>query len=314
MIFFIFVIFVSLVLFGYYRFRVNTERISSKASINYRSVQRKTLGTLKSESDSVLEFLEGSISRDRTDFARDLEKKLYCAGWNIPRSVFHLIEFGLSLGLMVFSYVFLSIPFVIFSIFLGPVLCRGVLDFLVERKARMFEQDFAHFIMSTVSLLKTGVAPMLALEGAAKVLEENSLVRKEVESFIEAVRNGFNEEKALSRFGDTIYSPILETFVQILLAGKKFGGSLADSLERLAALVRRKTAFQLEAKAALAQAKASMWVVAGAFLLCLFLFVYTFEGFAEAISTKFGRAVFHFVIVINLTAMLIFRNLVRIKI
>ncbi|MCX7952171.1 MAG: type II secretion system F family protein [Deltaproteobacteria bacterium] len=302
----------SLVGYAYYKHKINQEKISSKASINYREIQRKKLQINNTDS-SVLEFIEGGLSREKTDFARDLEKKLYCAGWKISRSVFHLIEISVSLGFVCFSYLWLTMPFVILSIFSGPIICRGILNFIVERKAKTFEVEFGQFIMSLVSLLKTGMTPIIAMENAGKALEENSPVRLEVESLIEALRNGMDEERALSRFGDTVYSPTIETFVQILLVGKKFGGSFADSLERLAALVRKRLAFKMEAKASVAQAKMSMWVVFGAFAFGLGLLFFVMDEFRQAISEGFGRTLFHFVIVVSIVALLMFQKIVKIR-
>ncbi|MCS6893507.1 MAG: hypothetical protein NZO16_02925 [Deltaproteobacteria bacterium] len=218
------VIFASLGVVAYVRFKVNKERISAGVSTNYKKIQKSRLPNANLEDTNVLEFVEGGISRDKTDFARDLEKRLYCANWNIGRGVFHLIEVAISFGAVCFSYLFLSTPFVVFSFFIGPILCRGVLDFIVERKAKIFEQDFGQFIMSMVSLLKTGMTPVIAMESSAKALDDGSLVKAEVESLVESLRNGFNEERALSKFADTIYSPTVETFIQIMMVGKKVWG------------------------------------------------------------------------------------------
>lgn len=309
------IILVTLSTVTYIRYRINKERISAQASVNYKEIQRKRLQTNSDYSDStVLEFVEGGLARDKTDAARDLEKRLYCAGWNITRPVFHIIEVATSFFLVSFSYFLLSTPFVILSIFAGPLICRGILDFIVERKARAFEQDFSHFLMSMVSLLKTGMTPVVAMENAGKALDEGSPVRYEVESLIESLRNGLNEERAFSRFADTIYSSMIETFVQIMLVGKRFGGSLADSLERLAALVRKKQAFQMEAKASVAQARMSMWVVIGLFILGIGVLFGVLEEFRNSVKSGFGRSLLHFVICVNIVAAWLFSKITKIKV
>ncbi|MCS6893508.1 MAG: hypothetical protein NZO16_02930 [Deltaproteobacteria bacterium] len=69
----------------------------------------------------------------------------------------------------------------------------------------------------------------------------------------------------------------------------------------------------MEAKAALGQAKASMWVVFGAFMICLLVLALVLDNFRTAISEGWGRSIFHFVIVLNLVALLIFRHIVRFR-
>jgi len=305
------IIFLALASTAIYRYKVATERFSEKFSTNYKKLQRKSLGL--TEETQAKELLEGALAKDKTEESKLLEKKLFCAGWSITPGAFRLLEASISLVCITFSYAFLTLPFVIFSIFAGPLICRLILDFVVEHKVKRFEKDFGQFLMSLLSLLKTGMTPIQAMEAVANTLDDESLVKAETMEMLEALRNGVNEERAISRFGERILSPSIEAFIQVLLVGKRFGGSLADSLERLATIVRKRIQFKLEAKAAVGQAKLSLLIIVAVLSLAMLVLALTFPGFKEAFNDGLGRSVLHFVIVCVLCSLVLIRKITNIK-
>jgi tight adherence protein B len=112
-------------------------------------------------------------------------------------------------------------------------------------------------------MLKTGLNPVQALEAAADNLEEDSVVRQEVELMLERFRVGVPEDRSIGSFGEDIAQPEIELFVQALLLSRRVGGSLSDTLDRLSKQVRKRRAFKMTASATVAQQRGSIWVIIG---------------------------------------------------
>ena len=150
----------------------------------------------------------------------------------------------------------------------------------MNRRFNAFDQDYAPFILQLVSLLKTGMNVMGALEAGAQGLEETSLVREEVELMMERLRFGVSEDKSIGCFGEDINHPEIELFVQALLLSRRVGGTLSDTLERLARQVRRRQYFRKQAIAAVSMQRGSIWLILG---IMFFLEIYLYAVYPESV-------------------------------
>lgn len=208
------------------------------------------------------------------DSVKSISKRIQYADLNLSPMIFHTIEVSLSLFAFAIAFKFLSIPMQVAALLIGPLFCRWFLNLLVEKRFKAFDRDYPAFLLSLVGLLKTGMNPMQAMESAANGLEEGSILRFEVEAMLERLRFGVPEEKSIGSFGENIFHPEIELFVQALLLSRKVGGTLSDTLERLAKQVRRRQQFRASAQAAVGLQRGSVW-----FILAILIGLLTYIGF-----------------------------------
>jgi tight adherence protein B len=159
------------------------------------------------------------------------------------------------------------------SLFAGPLLLNWLLNRRINKRFMKFDSDFPQFLLSFVGMIKTGLNVTQALQAAASGLEEGSLVKREVDLMLERLRMGVSEERSIGSFGEDIYHPEIELFVQALLLSKRVGGNLSDTLDRLARQVRRRQYFRQSANAAVGQQRGSIWFILGV-LAALELYLY----------------------------------------
>lgn len=243
-----------------------------------------------------------------------LRKKLKYARWKIPPIGVRGCEVAISL----FVAGLVSINFhwfvVLISLSSGPLFMGWLLNTAVEKRFKAFDADYPQFLLSLVGLLKTGMNAMAALEAAAAGLEEGSLVKSEVELMMERLRFGVSEDKSIGSFGEDVFHPEIELFVQALLLSRRVGGTLSDTLERLAKQVRKRQFFRMAANAAVGMQRGSIWFIIGILVgLELYLFYFYPETITGAWADEMGWAVWQAGIVLILLGIFWVRQVTKIR-
>lgn len=258
---------------------------------------------------------EGSVGNKGTGSKLTLQKRLKFAQWRIPVIAFHAMELAISCIAVVLAARNLNILWVIFASVSGPIFMRWLLTLFMERRFKAFDRDYPQFLLSLVGLLKTGMNPMSGLESAAQGLEDNSLVRQEVEMMLERLRFGVSEDRSIGCFGEEIFHPEIELFVQALLLSRRVGGTLSDTLERLAKQVRRRQYFRSSANAAVGMQRGSIW-----FIICVLVsleiylyFIYP-EAITGALKDPAGQQVWQFGIAAIVMGIFWVRQVTKIKV
>lgn len=193
-----------------------------------------------------------------------MERWLKYAGLSITPIQFRAIWGGCIAGLYIVSLLIPRLSDVVRLIIGfcgGHLIAYNFVERRIAKRFKVFDQDFAPFMMSLVGLMKTGMNIMSAIDAAAERLGPDSTFRLEVARMIERLRFGISEEHAIGRFAEGINHPDIELFVQALLLNKQVGGSLSDTLERLARQARRRSQFRLQAQGAVGQQRGSVWVI-----------------------------------------------------
>ena len=190
-----------------------------------------------------------------------LQKKLTYAQWSMPPIVFRILEIVISLVIFGLISIHCNIFMRALSLFTGPLVMRLLLNRSIESRFNAFDTDYPQMLMSLVGLLKTGMNPMAAIDTAAEGLDEESLVRQEIELMSNRLRYGVSEDKSIGSFGEEIYHPEIELFVQALLLSRRVGGTLSETLDRLAYQVRKRQYFRKSAKAAISMQRGSIWFI-----------------------------------------------------
>lgn len=253
----------------------------------YRPGYRDNLGSM------VAAQRESALSNDRRNAALidnvaavkssnsrlTLEKRLKYAQWKLTPAAFRLSEIVISITAFFLVGIKFNVFMQVFALAAGPTVMNFILNYAVEKRFKAFDTDYSPFILSLVGLLKTGMNVMSALEAAAEGLEEGSLVRQEVELMMERLRFGVSEDKSIGAFGEDIFHPEIELFVQALLLSRRVGGTLSDTLDRLSRQVRRRQYFRKAAHAAVGMQRGSIWFII-AILAAL-------EGYLYVINPEF---------------------------
>ena len=201
-----------------------------------------------------------SVERRETS----LDKRLrYAQLDTVPPYMVSVAQFVISLTAFFFARMFLREVLQITSLMLGPIIVNKIIERRIESRAKRFDTDFPQFLLSVTGMLKTGLNTIQALEAAASGLEEDSLVRQEVELMLERFRVGVPEDRSIGSFGEDIRQPEIELFVQALILSKRVGGSLSDTLDRLSKQIRKRQTFKLSASSSVSQSRGAIWVIIG---------------------------------------------------
>jgi len=182
---------------------------------------------------------------------------------NIPPYAFSLAQIATSLALFLVVRLYFDTVLQMIALLSGPLFMNWVINRRIDSRFKKFDADFPQFLLSLVGMLKIGLNPIQALQAAASGLEDGSLVKLEVDLMLERLRMGVSEERSIGSFGEDIYHPEIELFVQALILSRRVGGNLSDTLDRLAKQVRRRQYFRQSANAAVGMQRGSIWFILG---------------------------------------------------
>lgn len=286
------------------RLRQDNARVRS-----YEGSDNKGKGT-RSIDEAVLELEEKEASTSELT----LPKRLKYAQLELSTTVYHIFEFAISLVIFSIAFRYLNIGMQVLALFSGPVICGALLNRIVMRRFRAFDKDYPPFLLSLVGLLKTGMNPMQAMESAAQGLEEGSLLRSEVEHMLERLRVGIPEDRSIGSFGEDVYHPEIELFVQALLLSRKVGGTLSDTLERLAKQVRRRQQFRAAAQSAVGMQRGSIYFILGILFALLGYISVTMPEITKSLTTDIGVHVLQGAIIMVIMGMYWIRQVTKIKV
>jgi len=264
---------------------------------------------------AIFEAAQEARVEKQTTSRLTLEKKLRFAQWKMPPLLFRVIEIAISIVVACLVNLKFDTVLTVIGLLAGPIFMRWLLTMFIEKRFKAFDADYAPFLLSLVSLLKTGMNTMTAIEAAAKGLEDGSLVKEEVILMLERLRYGVSEEKSIGAFGEDIFHPEIELFVQALLLSRRVGGNLSETLDRLAKQVRKRQFFRESAVAAVGMQRGSIW-----FILCIMVamevylyFVYP-QAITDAIKDSLGWQVWQVGIVAILLGMYWVRQVTKIRV
>jgi tight adherence protein B len=224
---------------------------------------------------------EGEVIEKVADTVLTLRKKLkYSQLTHIPPFAFSLAQILISLAAFLITRQYLDIVLQFMSLLTGPLFMNWLLTMKMDRRFNQFDADYPQFLLSLAGLLKTGLNPIQGLQAAAEGLEESSLVRSEVQLMLERLKLGVPEERSVGSFGEDIYHPEIELFVQALILSRRVGGNLSDTLDRLSKQVRKRQYFRKSAVAAVGLQRGSIWFI---LLILASLELYLFISWRECV-------------------------------
>jgi tight adherence protein B len=244
-----------------------------------------------------------------------LEKRLKYAQWNIPPMAFRLCQLIISIvAVYVISLKFNKVM-TMMALLSGPILMNWLLNLFMDRRFNAFDSDYPAFLAAIVSLLRTGMNTSTALETAANGLEEGSLVKQEVMLMMERLRFGVSEDKSIGSFGEDIFHPEIELFVQALLLSRRVGGNLSETLDRLQRQVRKRQYFRQSAKAAVGMQRGSIWLIIAIMAgMELYLYVVYPIVVTDSLADPAGWQVWQFSLVVIMLGIFWVRQVTKLRI
>lgn len=289
-------------------------RSNMRNIVSSQRTPRAAGGARGQERASILKTAGESKVERVTDSRLTLKKKLKFAQLKMPPVAFHVLELVISLGVFAFVAAHFNYALQAISLLTGPIFMRFILNTRIERRFKAFDADYPAFLLSMVGLLKTGMNTMSALEAAAQGLEAGSLVRTEIELMVERLRFGVSEDKSIGSFGEDVFHPEIELFVQALLLSRRVGGNLSDTLDRLAKQVRKRQYFRSSANAAVGMQRGSIWLII-AILVGMELYLYFIypEAVVGAWADETGWQVWQFGIVVVMLGIFWVKQVTRIR-
>lgn len=263
--------------------------------------------------------VEGQINQEKHfGEGEELERRLRCAGWGMMPLTFRVLQIGGAFlgAILFFTFGFgLKILWIPFGFGTGLFVVNAVLANRIQKRFKNFDNDYPNFLLSLCGLLKTGMNPMQAIEAAIEPLDDSSLLRMEVKLMIERLRFGVLEEASIGAFGENIDHPEIELFVQAIMLSRRLGGTLSDTLERLAKQVRKRQFFRGSAAAAVSLQRGSVWVIMGilAGLMGYILLVYP-PLVTEGFKLPIGQVIWQVGIMLMMTGVWWVRQVTKLRI
>ena len=247
---------------------MGTGATSSRRSLRAVSDELRTFNDFDSEVADIFETAHSRYSQSSEDEDKrkihgvSFQTKLrYARLQSFPPYVYSLAQIVISLSAFLLARMFFKAPLQIAALFAGPILINWIITKRINQRVKEFDLDFPQFLLSVVGMLKTGLNTTQALQAAADNLDDTSLVKQEVELMLERVRVGVPEDRSIGSFAEDVFHPEVELFVQALILSKRVGGTLSETLDRLAKQVRKRQQFKMSAGAAVSMHRGSIWFI-----------------------------------------------------
>lgn len=168
-------------------------------------------------------------------------------------------------GLMLVSFVValaLGLPFllsVLIGLLVGLGLPHAVVGMLINRRIQKFVSTFPEAIDLMVRSLRSGLPITEALAIAGREIPDP--VGIEFRTVSDRIKIGQTMDQALNDIARRVPTPEFQFFVITLAIQRETGGNLAETLDNLSDVLRKRQQMKLKIKALSSEAKASAYIV-----------------------------------------------------
>lgn len=141
----------------------------------------------------------------------------------------------------------------------GIGLPHFVISSLIQRRGAAFNNQFPEAIDLMVRGIRAGLPIVETITVVAQEMPEP--IRSEFRRMVDALQVGQAFDETLWAAAKRIDSPEFRFFVVSLSIQRETGGNLAETLENLSDILRRRRQLKLKVKAVSSEARASAWVI-----------------------------------------------------
>ena len=148
---------------------------------------------------------------------------------------------------------------ILFGISAGLGLPHMAINFLINRRIKAFIADFPEAIDLIVRGLKSGLPIPESIRTVANEMKDP--IGLEFRSVTEKIKLGVTMDDALAEIAERITAPEYRFFVISLAVQRETGGNLAETLENLSDILRKRRQMRLKIKAMSSEANASAMIL-----------------------------------------------------
>lgn len=199
--------------------------------------------------------------RDKLPRRELLQARLTRTGRNISLAQYVGFCFGIAIAAITLMFFFgvPAIGAIAGGLIAGVMLPHMWVDIVSGKRTRKFLSQFPEAIDQIVRGVRSGLPVGEAIAGIARELADP--VAAEFQSVINSVKLGRSLEEALWRTGIKLGIPEFNFLVITMVVQKETGGNLAETLENLSDIIRRRHQMQQKARAMSSEARASALIV-----------------------------------------------------
>lgn len=204
----------------------------------------------------------------------NLKLRLSASGIRLTPVGYLIASLTVATGMLLFLIFWsgLAVPLAIpGAVAAGFALPHAVVGFLISRRRSKFAARFPDAIDLIVRSLKSGLPVTEAMMAVAREMDDP--IGTEFRKVCDAVRLGKPLEKALWSMADRLESTEVKFFVISLSIQQETGGNLAETLDNLSDIIRRRRQMKLKVAAMSSEAKASA-IIIGSLPFAMFTILY----------------------------------------
>ena len=207
-----------------------------------------------------------------------LRRRIMRTGFEVSLGKYALGCLGIGIVAGAVSYYYLGIPLAapLIGLTIGLGLPHLIVKFLIGRRLHRFNMGFPEAIDLIVRGLKSGLPVTDSFNVIAK--ESAEPVRSEFRRVVEYLSLGKTMDEALWMMADRIGTPEFNFFVVAMSVQRETGGNLAETLENLGDILRKRKQTKLKIKALSAEARASALII-GVLPFIMFGIIYSINPY-----------------------------------
>ncbi|MEZ5932176.1 MAG: type II secretion system F family protein [Alphaproteobacteria bacterium] len=232
-----------------------------------------------------------------------LRQRLERSGWPLKIGDYLLICVGLWLTTAVFLWLILDFAIVI-NLLAGFTIGFGLPHMVVGRQVAKRTKKFSSLLPEALDLIVRGVRSGLPVSEAMKTIAEEIAdpVGIEFQRISDQTKIGVSMDEAMWATAKRLQIPEFNFLVISMSIQQETGGNLAEILENLSSMVRRREQMRLKVKAMSSEARASAMIIGSLpFIMCALISIIN----PRYMSTLFVDPRGWIMIAIGLTSLLI---------
>jgi tight adherence protein B len=229
------------------------ERYSGSREVLAQAQMRRILATRENRLDNVFSSFVPNRAALRTRLERTGKSWTFgqYAAANVALAVIFAIlltSLGAPIALALFA-----------GLFLGLALPHATVGFLIKKRIKAFNDRFP----DAIDLLVRGLRSGLPISESIGVVGKEILdpVGYEFRQVADKIRIGRTMEQALQETANRLATPEFQFFVITLSIQRETGGNLAETLNNLGDVLRKRAQMKLKIKAMSSESKASAYIV-----------------------------------------------------
>lgn len=202
-----------------------------------------------------------------------LRQRLEQSGWPLKVGDYLLLCIGICFFVSLFSWIIFSYSFAV-NLLIGFIIGFGLPHIIIGRQIAKRTKKFSSLLPEALDLIVRGVRSGLPVSEAIKTIAEelDDPVGTEFQHISDQMRIGVSMDEAMWAAAKRLQIPEFNFLVISMSIQQETGGNLAEILENLSNMVRRREQMRLKVKAMSSEARASAMIIGSLpFIMCALL-------------------------------------------